>query len=805
MFKNYFKTAFRSLRRNKGYSFINIFGLASGIAVCVLIYMVIQFEQSFENFHQKKERIYRVLTEYHHADANVFYGPGVPTPLPNAIRKSIPQIEKVATVFTQGNDQILVLNNEGLPVKKFKEEKGVFFSEPSLFSIFDFPFLAGNAETALNAPNKAVITQKIAEKYFGNWENAIGKNIKWNNSEVLNITGVLADIPANTDLQIKIVVSLGTGYSANFAKSTDWDGTGSGFGCYVLLSPGASASVVSSQIAAYSKKLQVPENKDSRVLQAMTKVHFDANTGNFSGKKISPELIRALWLIAMFILFIACVNFVNLSTAQAVNRAKEIGVRKVLGSNRYQLRTQFIVETLLIVLSAICAAIVVIVIVLPAIGRVLDLPINLNLLLNTKTVLFVVALAIAVTLLAGFYPSLVLSGFNPINALKTKLSKSNNKGISLRRALVIFQFIVAQALIIGTFIMVKQMNYFTSMPLGFNKDAIVNIPFPGDSAGISKLDFLKKKLEEVQGIQKISFSSNTPVEDDDDNWSTINFDHSVKSTDFYAILKWTDDSYVPTYQLPLVAGRNLERSDTIREFLVNESLVKNLGIKNPNDILNKEIAMWDGRFKGIVVGVLKDFHDRSFRRDLAPLLMTTFKRGYSQVGMKLSTSDMHATMDAVGKIWDQVFPDFVYEYQFLDLKIENFYKQENKLSSLYKIFAVIAILLSCLGLYGLASFMAAQRLKEVGVRKVLGATAANIVYLFSKEFIVLIGIAFVIATPLAWYFMKNWLQDYPFRIQMSWWIFLLGGLGALLIALLTISSQAIKAAITNPVNTLRSE
>jgi len=803
MIKNYFKTALRSLFRNRNYTVINIAGLAAGIAVCTLIFIIIQFQSSFDNFHSKKDRIYRVLTEYHHADAaNIFYGKGVPTPMPQGLKTAFPQIEKVAPVYADNNDQILIANDNET-VKKFKEEKGVFLTEPSFFSIFDFPLLAGSYNS-LNDPNNTLLSKETAEKYFGDWKTAMGKTIKWNNSEVLKITGILASIPSNSDLQLKIVIAYGTGFTKDFAKSTDWDGTGSSFGCFILLPPNTSAANFNTQLRAWSKKVESPENKDSHIIQPLSAIHYDTQTGDFSNKTISRTLMNALWLIAAFILLIACVNFINLSTAQAVNRAKEVGVRKVLGSNKWQLKVQFITETFLIVLTAVLLAIAFSLLALPGVNKILDLPLSFNLLYNPAILLFLFIVTISVTALAGFYPSIVLSRFSPINALKSKLSEKSRKGISLRRGLVVFQFIIAQALIIGTLIIVKQMSYFTNQPLGFDKAAIVNVPFPDDSIARSKLDYLRKQLLEVKGIQNVSFGSNTPVEDDNDSWSTFTFNHAIKQTEFYAITKFADNQYVPTYRLPLVAGRNLEASDTTREFLVNETLIKNLGFKNPEKALNKEINLW-GSMKGPIVGVLKDFNDRSFRRELAPLLITTFKRIYYEAGIKLATTDASSTMQSIEKLWNQTFPDFVFEYKFLDDKIESFYKQENQLSQLYKIFAFIAIFLSCLGLYGLASFMAVQRIKEVGIRKVLGATAGNIVYLFSKEFIILIIIAFVIASPIAWYFMHKWLQDYVYRINISWWMFIAGGVLAIVIALVTVSFQAIKAAITNPVKSLRTE
>jgi putative ABC transport system permease protein len=808
MLKNYFKTAFRNITRNRTYTFINIAGLAVGIAVCVMIFIIIQFQTSFENFHSKKDRIYRVLTEYHHSDApDIFYGKGVPYPMPTGLKTAFPQIEQVASVYADHNDQLMILDDKGTAIKKFKEENGVFFTEPSFFNIFDFPLLAGSY-SSLKDPNNVLLTKETAEKYFDDWKSAIGKTIRLKSysTDVLKVSGILASIPANTDLQLKLVVAYGTGFTGNYlSKSTDWDGTTSDFGCYVLLPSNTSVDNFNQQLRAYSKKVESPENKDSHIIQPLSAVHYDTKTGNYSNKTISNELINALWLIGAFILLIACVNFINLSTAQAVNRAKEVGVRKVLGSNKSQLKIQFIVETFLIVLSAVVLAVILSLLALPFVNNILELSLSFNIQSNPVLILLLVSIAVIVTILAGFYPSIVLSRFNPVNALKSKIAANTSKGISLRRGLVVFQFVIAQALIIGTVIIVKQMNYFNNQPLGFDKNAIVNISFPADSAGISKLDYLKKQLVSTNGIQDVSFSSNTPVEDDNDMWSNFRYNHAIKETDFYAIAKFADNEYLPAYKLPLVAGRNLQRSDTAREFLVNESLLKSLGIKNPEEILNKEIGLWGDQMKGPVVGVLKDFNDRSFRRELAPLLITTNNKMYSQAAIKLATTDISSTMESIKKTWEQTFPDFVYEYKFLDDKIESFYKQENQLSQLYKIFAAIAIFLSCLGLYGLASFMAVQRIKEVGIRKVLGATAGNIVYLFSREFIILIAIAFAIATPISWYYMHQWLQDYPFRIDMSWWIFIAGGAGAIIIALATVSFHALKAAFSNPVKSLRTE
>jgi len=570
------------------------------------------------------------------------------------------------------------------------------------------------------------------------------------------------------------------------------------------LPPNISASNFNQQLSTYARKVQSADNKDSYIIQPISAVHYDAAAGNYSHKTISHELLNVLWLIAAFILLIACVNFINLSTAQAINRAKEVGVRKVLGSNKSQLQIQFIVETFLIVISAVILATIITILALPYLNQLLELSLSFNILGNPAIILFLLTVTIVVTALAGFYPSIVLSRFNPVNALKSKLTANTVKGISLRRGLVVFQFIIAQALIIGTLIIVQQMNYFMDQPLGFDKDAIVDVPYRPDSTGIRLTDYLKQQLLS-NGAQAVSFSSTSPIEDDNNMFTSFKFDHALKDEDFQAITKFADNDYVPTYKLQLIAGRNLKPVPFTQEFLVNESFVKSLGLKKPEDILNKEISIMDGLIKCPVVGVLKDFNDRSLRNNLAPLLIATNATMYRQASIKLSTTNIASSMQFIKKLWEQTFPNRVYEYRFLDDKIASFYKQETQLSQLYKIFAVIAIFLSCLGLYGLASFMAVQRIKEVGIRKVLGATAGSIVYLFSKEFIMLIAIAFVIATPIAWYYMHQWLQNYAYRIDVSWLIFLAGGIVAIVIALATISFQAIKAAVANPVKSLRTE
>jgi len=819
MFNNYFKTAFRSLIRKRNYTVINIAGLAVGIAVCIIIFIIIQFQTSFDTFHSKKDRIYRVLTEQHHADAGtISYEKNVPFLMPEGLKTEFPQLQQIAPVYASHNDELLVLDDNGTPVRNFEEQSGVFYTSPAFFKIFDFPLLAGSYES-LKDPNNVLLTKEIAEKYFGDWKTAVGKTIKLTGyysigaalfqfpEVALKVSGILETIPANTDFQLKLVVAYGTDFTGDKKygfQQPDWNGTAPDFGCYVLLPPGVSVDTFNLQLATYTRKMAPVDDKDSYIIQPLSAVHYDAEAGNFSNKTISHELINVLWLIAAFILLIACVNFINLSTAQAVNRAKEVGVRKVLGSSKSQLQIQFIVETFFIVTIAMILAAGITILVLPSVNNLLELSLSYGILSNPDIILLLLAIILVVTAFAGFYPSIVLSRFNPVNALKIKVTANTSKGISLRRGLVVFQFVIAQALIIGTLIIVKQMNYFMNRPLGFDKDAIVNVPFRPDSTGDRLTDYLKQQLLS-KGVQTVSFNSNPPMEDNNNRFTSFKFDNAIKDAGFQTIVKFADTDYVPAYKLQLVAGRNLQASGWTREFLVNEDFVKSLGLKKPEDILNKQVSIMGGLIKCPVVGVLKDFNDRSLRQNLAPLLIATNSTMYRQASIKLSTTEIASTMQAIRKIWQQTFPNNVYQYTFLDDKIASFYKQETQLAQLYKIFAAIAIFLSCLGLYGLASFMAVQRIKEVGIRKVLGATAGNIVYLFSKEFIILIAIAFAIAAPIAWYFMHQWLEDYAYRINIGWWIFLIAGGAAILIALITISFQAIKAAIANPVKSLRSE
>ena len=802
MFRNYLKTAFRNLRRNKSYATINVLGLTVGVAASLLIFLVIQYETSFDNFHKKKNSIYRVSTEFHTQDG-VGYSDGIAFPAAASLRIDFPQLKEVASIFRNGGQVTIEQGDHQL--KKLHEDN-FYYAEPEFFKMFDFEWLAGSPESSLRDPHSAALTQATAEKFFGNWKLAMGKTIKYENKTDYKVNGILKNVPGNTDFPLSVVV----GYSAlenTYIKNNlnDWVSTFGGAYTFVVLPPELSSSKFDVQLRAFAKKHKPAEYaNDAFVTQPLSEIHFDDRFGNFRGHTFSHALTKALAFIGLFLILIACVNFINLATAQAVNRSKEVGVRKVLGSNRRQLALQFLGETALITVTAVILAILVAEITLPLLNKLLETRMTMNLIFNPWLILFILAVAISVTFLSGLYPAIILSGFNPITALKSKINSKMVGGISMRRVLVVLQFAIAQILIIGMLIVVSQMNFFRNASLGFDKAAVINVPLPGDSLSKTKVDYMRNRLLANNNIVSASFSFESPSSDG--NWnSDFKFDHATKTTNFSANLKWADVDYFKTYNLKFVAGRPYYPSDTVREFVVNETLLRKLGINDPQAAIGKEINFWDGGKVANIVGVIRDFNSYSLRQPMAPVVLSTWKDVYQTINIKIKPGTEKAVLPFVDKLWNENFPDYFYEYRFLDDTIANFYKQENQLSILYKIFAAIAILISCLGLYGLVSFMAVQRTKEVGIRKVLGASARHIVYLMSKEFTLLIIIAFVISAPVGYYIMHKWLQNYTYRIPLSASIFLLAIVGSILIAWITAGQRAIKSALANPVKSLRTE
>jgi predicted permease len=800
MIRNYLKTAFRSLRRNKSYTLINVAGLAVGIATCLLLFLVIQYESSFDNFHSDGNRIYRVSMRFNTPDGTT-YSRGLCFPAGKQLPLDYPQLEHVASVFFAQGDQLTILNeNSHQPQAKFKEN-GLFFIEPQFFDIFHVPFIAGNPKTALSTPNTIALTQETAEKYFGDWRKAVGRLIRYKDNKVCKVTGILKNPPVNTDFPIQAAISFKT---LDNDTSQDWISTTGDLNTFVKLPPGMPAGKFEASLATFGTKHISGEyaKKQGFTLQPLSTIHFDKRFGNFNRATFSKELITALSLIGLFLVIIACINFVNLATAQAVDRAKEVGVRKVLGSRKQQLVVQFLSESLIVSLAAVIIAFVIAFVVLPFLNQLLETKIVLH--IDPAILIFLTIVTGSVTLLSGLYPAMILSGFNPITALKSRFTNKMVGGISLRRGLVILQFTIAQALIIGTLIVVSQMNYFKNAQMGFDKEAVVYVPVPNDSISLTKMAALKTELLQQPEIKSVSFS--TFSISDNSHWhSEFTFDNAANPSNFNADLKWADADVFKTFGLQMVAGRPYQPSDTIREFVVNETMVKKLGIRNPDQIIGKKISFWDGQLKGDIVGVVKDFNGTSLAKPISAVVMSTWKPVYQTMAVKLQPGNPKQTLSVIEKLWNKAYPEYVYQYQFLDEKIAGFYKQENQLSELYKIFAGIAIFISCLGIYGLVSFMATQRKKEIGIRKVLGASVANIIYLFSREFTLLVCISFLIAAPLAYYFMHGWLQNFTFRISIGLGIFIITIAASVSIAWITVGYRAFRSAIANPVTSLRSD
>jgi len=809
MLGNYFKIAWRNLVRHKAYSIINVMGLAVGIAACLLIFVVVHYELSYDTFQKNYSRIYRIATSNKGRDGNDDYNGGVPVPAVEALKTDFPQFEKVAAVNGAYGSQLTVLgNNPNSDValsKKFKEELGVIFTQPSYFDIFNTIWLNGNAQS-LNAPGNVILDKSTATKYFGDWKKANGQFLKLDNTVTLRVSGVIEDAPVNTDFPVKIFISYESfkQYPDKYGYSTDWGSLSSNHHVYLLLPANVNPAGIQAQLAGFVKKHYRDGGVGKQhILQPLKDMHFDYRYQTLGEHSTRKSVLWTLALIGVLIIVMASINFVNLSTAQAVGRSKEVGIRKVLGSNRRQLIGQVMGETFLIVLFSIVLATIIAKLAMPYLSHVASTPKDIAM-LTSQSILFLCLVLVIVTSLSGIYPALIVSGFKPALALKSKITSANIGGISLRRVLVVTQFAISQVLIIGTIVAVSQMNFVRNADLGFNKDAILVLPAYSDSMYLNRMTPLKRQLLQNPNVLSVSFASDVPSSNN--NWgSNFYFDQSNKDLDFSTFLKYGDEDYFKAYGLQFIAGRGYTPSDTMREVVVNETLMKKLGITDPKKMVGRTLRLGGDKSWHTVVGIVKDFKTNSLREDVRPITISERQSDYYTIGIKVRTANLVQTTASIQKLWEKTYPEYTFDSHFLDESIQNFYEQEIQLSLLYKIFAGIAIFISCLGLYGLVSFMAVQKTKEVGIRKVLGASVAHIVYLFSKEFTLLIIIAFVIATPVAWYLMNSWLHNFAYRINFSVGVFLVAIAVSVAIAWITVGYKAIKAALVNPVKSLRNE
>ncbi len=801
MIRNYFVTALRTLLRNRTYALLNVAGLAVGITACILIFLLLRFELSFDNFHARPDRIYRVATEFDGPEGKGYTG-GLPDPAPDALRTDFPQLEAVAPIYTIYNGQMTTYQGDK-PDKKFKEELGIILADGNFLQVFNFPLLSGTPGKALSDPNTVVLTRETAQRYFGDWRRAVGQTLRFNydTTAFVRVTGVLADLPANTDFPIKALVSYKTRRGG-----TEWGGVNSNMQCFVVLPHGMSQAQFQGLMPGLSKKYREPRDakRVTQVLQPLADIHFDDRFGTYTGRTTSRGVIRAIAIVGIFLLVTACINFVNLATAQAVKRAREVGVRKALGGDRNQLIGQFIGETALITLAAVLLSTVLGISLLPVLNAFMDVQIPLRLLTDWQLFAFLFGLFVLMSLLSGLYPAIVLSGFKPVEALKSKMTTTSVAGLSLRRSLVVVQFVISQVLVIGTLVAINQMQYFKNAPLGFSKDAIITVPLPDDPQKAAKLGTLYRQLADLRDVESVSYSFTPPSSDA--NWNTgWRFSDQAERAPYPVNIKPADTAYVRTYGLQLVAGRMYQAADTAREYVVNETFVKKAGLKNADAALGKLIVMGRNGIPKPIVGVVKDFHLYSLRQGLDACILTTNQSFFGLAGLKVRSQNLPGTVEAIKQVWSATFPDFVFEHRFLDETIARFYESEDRLTKLFQVLAGVAIFIGCLGLYGLVSFMAERKVKEVGVRKVLGASTGNIVFLFSKEFLQLIVIAFAVAAPLSYYLMNKWLQDYENRVSLGAGVFLLAAGVTVSIAFLTVGYRSVRAASANPVKALRSE
>jgi len=796
MFKLNLKIAWRNLWKNKGYTFINILGLSIGMASCILIFIFIRYQMSFDEGFKNEERIYRVVSTWDYADGNQFSSQGVPLPLTPAMRNDFsPYIEKISAIQQSAG---LIKIDDTAGNEKLKTIESVFYLEPDFFEIFNYNWLSGDYNS-LADPSHMVLSKAMANKFFGDWKTALGKNVVFEGKINYIVSGVIDDVAENNSIPLKIMLSYKSFKDRNMAN---WGSSGSNSETYFKLKPNVNIEALSGPLKSFLKKYYVQSGpgKEGHLFQPLTDIHYNDKFGNFSGRIMPKKQLWGLAVIGFFLIVTASINFINLATAQAVSRSKEVGVRKVMGSLRSQLVAQFLTETLTIVSISLLIGSVLTEIALPGMQSLFDSKISFSIFQHPIILVFMLLMVTFVSLLAGFYPAVIMSGFNPALAIKNKIS-ANTGGLGLRKILVVVQFAITAILIIGTLVILQQMKYIREQPLGFNPTAIAMVDLPNDSLTTQRFSTFKTQLKQVPGVKEVSFCRTAPSSQNN-NGNSFSY-NGGKDADFQVNTKNADEDYLKTFDLKLVAGRNLVKSDTTNEYMVNETLLKKLNVRNPNEAIGKMISM--GGMKAPIVGVIQDFKNKSLHENIDPILIGALKPRFFYAAIKLNSKQMLGTMKTVEKIWQNTFPESVYNESFLNEEINNYYQGEKIMGTLFKVFAGVIIFISFIGLFGLISFVATQRTKEVAIRKVLGASTIELVKMLNGSFLIMVFIANLVAWPLAYLFVSKWLSGFAYRIDISIWPFVLAMLISMAITLITVSIRSYKAAVANTIDALKYE
>ena len=793
MLKNYFKIAFRNLWRHRTFSFINIMGLTVGLTAFFLIFMYVKFELSYDTFNTKADRIYRVVADLKTPSETLHTGGPGWAVAPN-VKDEFPEVE----AFVRVSGASLLVRKENI---KFQEEN-TMWADSAFFQVFDYKLLKGNPRTALKEQLSIVLTATSAKKYFGNTEPVGQTLLLTGDAFPSKVTGVMEDMPENSQIKADMLVSMST-LTQKFNNRLDSQWANYGNRTYLLLKPKTNALALQAKLPAFLEKRNGDEMKRLQMfptLLFMPLLDVYLHSTRDGSKTGNSNNVYIFSIIAVFILVIACINFINLTTARSAERAKEVGIRKVVGAGKTQLARQFIGESVLICVIAFVLSVIASLLLLPLFNQLSGKIISKSIFEHGSYLLVLFVIAVAIGILAGIYPALVLSSFQPVKVLKGRFA-TGTKGILLRKGLVVAQFTISIALIIGTIVVYSQMKFMRSQDLGFNKDQKLIIDTHGDPAK----NTLRQAITSLPNVLSTSLTGSVPGGGNPGAYSKVENkkgDMQIANLDLY----FTDFDYIPQYKIKMVAGRAFSKemgTDTTQAMILNETAARMFGYSSPQQIIGKKFDQW-GR-KGMIIGVMEDFHFRSLQEIIKPLSMRIEPDGCDLISVNIAGSNVPATIAAVESKWKSLIPNRPFNYFFLDEFFDNQYRSEIRFGKLFLNFALLAIFISCLGLLGLASYSTMQRTKEIGIRKVMGASVGGIVNLLSKDFLLLVMISFVIAAPLAWIIMHNWLKDFAYRIDIGWWIFVLAGLMAVVIALATISFQAIRAALANPVQSLRTE